>query len=89
MYNNGVSHTTISRRWNKVRTGRFLFTLGVVVMVVEIIGFLINIIHSIAIHQFSLAGSAWISNLFGSFYQGGTLMGIGKILQTLLSKRER
>ena len=69
------------------RTGRFLFALGVAVMVFEVIGVLINMIHAKAIHQFALNGSAWIGLLFGAFFQGGTLIGLGKIIELLQQTR--
>lgn len=68
-------------------TARFLFWLGVIVMVFEVVGNFINIVHLISVHAFTLNESAWTSMFLGSFYQGGTLIGLGKILESLNSKR--
>jgi hypothetical protein len=69
------------------RTGRFLFYLGIVVMVVELIANIVSIVRLSSIHAVGMNWGSTIVVLFGSFYQGGTLMGIGKIVELLERKR--
>ncbi|GMA51265.1 hypothetical protein GCM10025857_26220 [Alicyclobacillus contaminans] len=66
-----------------MRTGNFLFVTGVLIIIVEVIGAFVNLIYASSTHQVAIAGSAWISNLASPFFQGGTLMGLGKIIELL------
>ncbi len=70
-----------------LRTGRFLFLLGIVVMVVELIANIVGIVRLSSIHAVGMNWGTTIVVLFGSFFQGGTLMGLGKIIELLERKR--
>ncbi|WAH37476.1 hypothetical protein [Alicyclobacillus dauci] len=69
------------------RSGRFLFFLGIVVMVVELIANIVSIVRFSSINAVGMNWGSTIAMLFGSFFQGGTLMGLGKIIELLGRKR--
>jgi hypothetical protein len=69
------------------RTGRFLFFLGIVVMVVELIANIVSIVRLSSVHAVGMNWASTIVVLFGSFFQGGSLMGLGKIIELLERKR--
>lgn len=63
-----------------MRTGKVLFWLGIVVMIVELISYIRTMI--LIPHSLMNAGVAIGSPL----WQGGSLIGIGKIIEKLYSK---
>ncbi|QSO54747.1 hypothetical protein JZ785_14020 [Alicyclobacillus curvatus] len=69
------------------QVGKFLFYLGLVVMVVDLVASIVNIVHLSSIHAIGLNGSSSVIVLFQSFYQGGVLIGLGKIIELLERKR--
>lgn len=69
------------------RTGRFLFFLGMVVMVVELIANIVGMVRMSSIHASGMNWGTTIVVLISSFFQGGTLMGLGKIIELLDRKR--
>lgn len=67
-----------------MKTGKFLFWLGIVVMVVELIANVSQFIRWQG--SVGLNFGTYTSMTFNSFFFGGSLMGIGKILEKLYSK---
>ena len=63
-----------------MRTGKVLFWLGIVVMVLELIFYIRTLI--LIPHSLTNAGVA----IGSPVWQGGTLIGIGKIIEKLYSK---
>lgn len=70
------------------RVGRFLFVLGIIVMVVELVANLYSVVRLSTIHAVGMNWGTSIVVLLGSFTQGGTLMGLGKIIELLERKKE-
>lgn len=69
------------------RVGRFLFVLGIVVIVVELVANIASIAYLSSMHPINMNWSSDVSLLVASLYQGGTLMGLGKIIELLERKR--
>ncbi|WDL98465.1 hypothetical protein [Alicyclobacillus sp. ALC3] len=67
--------------------GRFLFFLGVAVMVVELIANVVSIARFSAAHAVGMNWGSEIDVLLGSFFEGGMLIGLGKIIELLERKR--
>jgi MFS superfamily sulfate permease-like transporter len=65
------------------RIGTFLFGLGIIVMVAECAANIASFIQLSSIHSTGLNSGSEIVLLCGAFFQGGTLMGLGRVIQLL------
>ena len=70
-----------------MKTAKFLFWLGVVVIIAEFVANLVSMVHVSVAHVVDFNWSFYIISLFGSFTQGGLLIGVGKILEAIHDKR--
>lgn len=68
-------------------TAKFLFWLGIIVMIVEFFATAFTFIHYASVHAVGTNWSNYLQVLFGSFFQGGVLIGLGKILEAMQSKK--
>jgi hypothetical protein len=69
------------------QVGKFLFYLGLVVMVVDLVANIVTIVRLGSMHAIGLNAGSTVVVLFQSFYQGGVLIGLGKIIELLERKR--
>lgn len=70
-----------------MKTAKFLFWLGVLVMAVELVANLSTIVRIVSVHAIGLNWGTSVTLLFGGFSQGGVLIGLGKILEALQNKK--
>ncbi|WP_258112419.1 hypothetical protein [Alicyclobacillus sp. SP_1] len=65
------------------QVGTFLFGLGILVMAVELTANIASLIQLSSIHSTGVYVGSEIVLLCGAFFQGGTLMGVGRVIQLL------
>lgn len=70
-----------------LKASQFLIWLGIVVLIVEVVANLYNVIHLNAVHATGMNIGSTITVLFSSLFQGGLLIGVGKILEAIQSKK--
>lgn len=56
-------------------------------MIVELSSNIFSLVHGSFVHAIGMNWGSTIVVLFGSFFQGGVLIGIGKVLESIQNKR--
>lgn len=70
-----------------MKTARFLFGLGVIIMVLGVIANVYTVVHNLSIHVVGYNTGAVVVSILSPLWQGALLIGAAKIIELVSSKQ--